>query len=411
MKILVAHNYYGDFAQGGEAIVFEQEVALLRRFGHDVVTYVRANSEIDKLPWRRRITVPLRFAGDREVYEHTRATLESFCPDVVHVHNYKYLITPAIFQAARDANVPTVLTLHNYRLLAPCGQLRRGQTLCQECMTSRPERALWRKGCAASVQGRVLQYLFYRATRRQVVQNVDAFIALTLFARELFIQGGLPQRRVYYKPNFLPQLETGIQEANDRVHKDETLGAIFVGRLAPEKGVRFLVNAWRKIDYPLTIVGDGPERDWLASVLPNVPQVRWLGAREHSETLQLIARANFLVFPSVWYECAPMTLLEALRAGTPVVTSDLGGRREIVTHEKSGLLYNANDTASFCRAVERIIADGELRASLSRGALEKFRSEFTHERNYDMLMAIYRDAQENSRARLGKGANFQGDAL
>ena len=170
MRIVTAHNYYGDYAVGGESVVFEQETAYLRAAGHEVETLVHANIELERAGLLERLTAPLRFKGSRQIYAETTALLKRFQPEILHVHNYKYVLTPSIFQAARDAGVRSVLTLHNYRLIAPCGQLRRGATVCERCVGRSAFRSLFSRGCASSFTGRALQSAYFWATRAEVVR-------------------------------------------------------------------------------------------------------------------------------------------------------------------------------------------------------------------------------------------------
>ncbi len=399
MKVVVAHNHYGEFAIGGEANVFRQEVDLLRRFGHEVETLEHTNAEILKLPTLRKLTFPLRTGFSKEVYAEATALFRRFRPDVVHVHNYKYALTPAIFQAAQDYGAPSVLTLHNFRLICPGGQLRRGSVLCEECLTRNPIRELWRKDCASKTSARFLQYLFYCQTRPRVLRDVDGFIALSQFAKEKFALGGLPREKIFVKPNFIfdPRKDPMFQgsNANGAEGSAAKKSAIFIGRLASEKGVRFLIDAWRDLDIPLIVVGDGPEAESLRKDAPS--SVSFLGAKTREETLALLENAMFLAFPSVWYEAAPLalTLMEAAALGVPSIATNIGGREDVIGGARAGLLFAPNDRAAFVEAVKKLQNEPGLAQELGRNARKTYERDFTPEANYAILEGIYNATREN----------------
>jgi glycosyltransferase involved in cell wall biosynthesis len=390
MRVVVAHNFYGSHATGGESVVFHQEVELLRRAGHAVETIECENAEIERYSLGKKFISTLNFGFSREIYDLSMNLFRRFQPDVLHVHNYKYVLTPAIFQAARDSGVGSVLSLHNYRLICPGGQLRRGEIPCEECLNHSATRVLWRSGCASSFSTRALQYAFYLETRKSILENVDVFVALTEYAKKLFIRGGLPRQRIVVKPNFFLE-PSSSQLGSKRVQPK--LGAIFIGRLSEEKGVRFLLEAWHEVDCPLTIIGDGPMKDWVR--LNATPNVTVLGEKSHSETLELLQKSEFLVFPSVWYEGMPMTLVEACAMGVPVIASNLGGRGEIVKDNLSGLLFDLGERHSFISAVEKLHNNSDLRDRLSCGARRVYKENFTPEKNVELLNSIYRQAIES----------------
>ena len=387
MRVVVAHNFYGSRAMGGESVVFRQEVELLRRFGHEVETIECENAEIERYSFGKKVISAFNFGFSREVYDRTIGLFRRFQPEVLHVHNYKFVLTPSVFQAARDMGVGTVLSIHNYRLICPAGQFRRGVIPCEECLNHCASRILWRSGCASSFSNRALQYAFYLETRKPLLKNVDVFVTPTEFARQLFIRGGFPAHKIMVKPYFFSE-PTTISLESTRTKSES--GALFVGRLSEEKGIRFLIEAWRDVDCPLTIVGDGPMSEWVKANAPSNTTV--LGEKKRSETLELLRQSEFLVFPSICYEGLGMTLLEASALGVPVIASDLGGRREVVKDGVSGLLFDVKDRTSFVSAVRKLHRNSSLRNSLSSGARMVYTKNYTPEKNIELLNEIYRQA-------------------
>jgi glycosyltransferase involved in cell wall biosynthesis len=252
----------------------------------------------------------------------------------------------------------------------------------------------------------LLAYRLYQETRkRQLLASlVDAYIAPTEFGRQKVLAGGLPPEKLYFKPNFtFDPLNGGTPTAPKE-------GAIFVGRLSPEKGVLGLLEAWRDIDYPLTIVGDGPQMPEARRA--GASQVKFLGNRSHDDVLRLIEQSAFLVFPSEWYEGFGLTLIESMAVGRAVVATDLGSRREIVRDGQTGLLYRSRDIQDLTSKVRRLISDRNLCATMGAAAREVYLAEYAPTTNYQTLNRIYEEAvARNSRyARAYAGTLSASDA-
>ncbi|MBQ9370993.1 MAG: glycosyltransferase family 4 protein [Thermoguttaceae bacterium] len=389
MRIVVAHNYYGDYAVGGESVVFEQEVDYLRAAGCEVETLTHANIELARAGLSARLTAPLRFRSSSQIYEEATTLLRRFRPEILHVHNYKYVLTPSIFQAARDLGVRTVLTLHNYRLAAPCGQLRNGAQACERCVGNSALRSLWRQGCASSLRGRFLQTTFYYATRNLIVEKTDSFIALSEFGKSVFVRAGLPEERIFVKPNLAPD---PVANGSSLSSSSGEPYAIFVGRLSKEKGAEFLADAWRDMETPLLVVGDGP---LLSRLRANAPSnVVFLGARSRIETLDLLRNARLLVFPSLWYEGDPMAIVEASSLGVPILATRLGARAEDIAKYRSGDLFNVGAREDFITSARRILTNTEYRAELSLGARAMYEALNEPSKNIESALEIYRKTLE-----------------
>jgi len=392
MRILIVHNHYGDYAIGGEAIVMRVEAELLRSKGHDVRVYERSNAEIERRGAVGKLRAFLSIGWSCEGYRAVAEEIRSFRPDVMHGHNYKYLLSPSIFGAAKDLGVSTVLMLHNYRLACPAGQFLRNGHVCEDCLNGFPYRMLWHRCASDNLVKNFCQFYLYWSTRRRklLAPWIDAYIALSDFGKSRFVAAGLPQERVFVKPNFIDDPSTASTEGHN------SNAAIFVGRLSGEKGVDTLVDAWRDIDYPLKIVGDGPLSESLHRRA--APQIQLEGAFAHEDALKQIEKSSFFVFPSVCYEGCPMTLLEAMALGKPVLAADLGPRREMVRNGYNGFLYPPNDAYALRKKARELIENPELSERMGRNAREFYLAHYTPEKNYHRLMDIYEAAINRSRS-------------
>jgi glycosyltransferase involved in cell wall biosynthesis len=224
------------------------------------------------------------------------------------------------------------------------------------------------------------------------VRAVDAYITLSEFARQKFIQGGIPAQRLAVKPNF--------------VHPDPGLGggrgqyALYVGRLSPEKGVETLLAAWEQLGnrVPLKIVGDGPLAGRVAEATQKLRRAEWLGTQTREQVLTLMKGAHFLVFPSVCYENLPGVILEAYAVGLPVIGSNLGSMVLLIDAGRTGLRFKPGDPKDLAAQVEWILAHPRELARMRRESRAEFEANYTAEKNYSMLMDIYERAGEVAKA-------------
>jgi glycosyltransferase involved in cell wall biosynthesis len=249
MKILMVHNQYQQ--AGGEDKVFELESELLESRGHEVCKLVVNNDHI------KGILSKLKAAWSVTYSDKSRLlmieALDKFNPNVVHVHNFFPILTPSIFDACKQRNVPVVHTLHNYRLICPSALLMIDGEIYEKSVTGSAYWSIFKKAYRNSYLGTfaVARMIEYHKKRRTWHTAVDRFIALTQFAKDKFTEAGFPPEKIAVKPNFIRDPMNG-QNSEDH---EKRAGALFVGRLSEEKGIRTLMEAWKSVDYPLTIAG------------------------------------------------------------------------------------------------------------------------------------------------------------
>ncbi len=387
MRILFVHNYYQ--VAGGEDQILQAEADLLELHGHQVYRYTVHNDGIKTIS-------PLVLAGktvwNQKTYRSLRSLVREQEIQVVHCHNTFPLISPSAYYAAQAEQVPVVQTCHNYRLLCPNALFLREGRVCEACLTqfvpwSGVKHACYRGSRAAS--GAVAAMLTLHRSLGTWTNKVDAYIALTDFARQKLVQGGLPADKIIVKPNFVHP-DPGIGSGQGRY-------ALYAGRLSQEKGIATLLEAWRHLGHkiPLKIVGDGPLSSLVSEATQQIPGIMWLGHQPLEQVYRLLQAAAFLVFPSEWYEGQPRILLEAFATGTPVVASNLGSMSSLITSHQTGLHFQPGDIQDLVAQVEWLLNNSDRLSQMRQIARKEFETTYTAAANYDQLINIYAKVRDN----------------
>jgi glycosyltransferase involved in cell wall biosynthesis len=388
MKVLLAHNYYQ--RPGGEDAVMKAECELLKAAGHHVSTYLRHNDEIERLGFGGKAFVPLQTLWAQGSARQLGEILRREKPDVAHFHNTFPLISPSAYYACREAGVPVVQTLHNYRLLCPTATFFRNGQVCEECV----QHSLWRAvgyGCyrrSRLATATVALMLAAHQSQQTWTEMIDCYVTPTEFARKKFIEAGFPADLIVSKPNFV-QPDPGVRESRGEY-------ALFVGRLEPEKGLSTLVLAWKELGktIPLRIVGEGSLRATLETEAAQngLTNITFAGQLNYAETIAAMKRARFLVFPSECYETFGRTIAEAFACGVPVLASRLGAMEEIVEHNRTGLHFSPAAPHDLAKTVRWAWAHPNRMAEMGRTARAEYEAKYTAKRNYRLLMDIYERA-------------------
>ena len=377
MRILIAHNQYQQ--PGGEDIVVAHEHGLLHRAGHKVELCLVSNQAIGGLGPKLRAAWQVNYSPSRRDWMAER--IAAFRPDIVQVHNFFPLLTPSIYDACAQARVPVVQTLHNYRVACAAATFLRDGAVCEKCVGSTPYWAAVYRCYRRSLPGSLaLAHLIDTHRRRGTWRSkVQLFFALTEFARRKFIAAGLPAERITVKPNFAPAPAARAER--------ERHGALFVGRLSPEKGVGSLIAAWRGVNYPLTVAGAGPLLESLVAGAPR--NVSFVGRLDAQRVAAEMAHAAFLVVPSVWYESFPMAIAEAYAAGLPVLASRIGALAEIVEDHETGRLFAPDSPDDLARVVRSVIADPAVLARMGEAAARAYRERYSPDAVYRVMIQAY----------------------
>lgn len=384
MRVLQVHNFYRSSAPSGEDEVVRSEHRLLVENGVEVIPFTRHNDTIGASALGALGAVFSNTWSFASVAALRELIAESK-PDVAHFHNTFPQISPAAYGACREAGVPVVQTLHNYRMFCANGLLNRGGEPCEQCLARNPLPALVHacyRDSRLATAGMVLSSSLHRA-RRTYQNDVDRYIVLTEFARRRFIAHGLPEERIVVRGNSLP-FDPGAGPGGGGY-------ALYVGRLTAEKGVGTLIRAWRRTpEIPLRIAGDGELRASLEREAAGSP-IDFLGRVSPEHVLTLMKNADMLVVPSECYEGFPRVVVEAFATGTPIVAADIGGLGELVD-ERVGIKFRSGDANALANAVTQLWRAPAQRENLRRANRQRFEREYSPATGVASLRSVYRDA-------------------
>jgi glycosyltransferase involved in cell wall biosynthesis len=383
LRVLLVHNFYQE--PGGEDEVFARERELLERAGHAVCVYTRRNEEIGTASIAEKISLPLRTVWAWDSARAIRELIRREKPNVAHFHNTFPLISPAAYQTCQEEGVAVVQSLHNPRLMCPAATFHRDGRECQACLG---KRLAWPGVMHACYRGSraetaaVATMLALHRRRGTWRQLVDRYIVSTQFYRRLFIRAGLPQEKLQIKPHFVP--------TDPGVSKKKREYALFVGRLAPEKGVSTLLKAWVKLPaIPLKVRGEGRllgdvqafARDHAVEIVPRLSR---------GELVELFHGARFLVWPSEGlYETFGLVAAEAFACGVPVIASGTGVMAEMVHDHQTGLHFVPGNPDDLAKKAAWAWWNPEEMERMGHAARAEYETKYRPEPNYNKLMNIY----------------------
>ncbi len=367
MKILQVHNEY--IYRGGEETVLEAEKELLTRNGHAVYQIIRSNKvEIKNLFDVFRTLSQIAYSKKSLNILEEKINQRDL-PDIVHIHNIFPLWTYSIIDYFNKKNIPIVMTLHNYRLIWDTINFF--------------DKEFSKFGLFKN--SKILTYIVSRIfnKKKKLIKNVDKFITFTNFTRNKILRSGLSKSKIEIKPNFL----VNKFKKNKPFSKKEN--AIYASRISKEKGVITLLQAWGDIDLKLNVYGDGPLFEFCKT---NQNQnINFHGNKKREYVNKKISNSKMLIFPSEWYECMPMTILEAFNEGTLVIASNIGSISNIIKNFHNGILFEPGNSYDLNKKVKWALKNPIQCNKIADNAKKIFLAKYSENVNYKSLISIYRN--------------------
>ena len=316
--------------------------------------------------------------------------VESFRPDVAHVHTPFPLVSPAVFRATHAAGVPTVATVHSFRLACIAATCVRDEHICEDCVGKRLKWPAVAHRCyhdsLAGSAALATSLSLHRAigTFRNCVAR---YLTMTGFAKRLLERDGFPAERIVVKPNSVP--DPGLPSSGP----DADRYVFFAGRLIGVKGVRTLLEAWSRAAIPnlrLVIAGDGDLRDHVRGAAQRDASIEALGWLGEDEVTALMARATACLVPSEWYEAgAPLVALRSLSVGTPVIATDLENVSAELVEDGAALVFRCGNAADLAAVLREAASRPERLDDMRVAARASYRSRYAPDVDLQRLTEIY----------------------
>lgn len=398
MHILVVNNFYPPIMAGGaelivawlgeELVARGHRVTVVSTCGPDMepypvmdrngVTVIRFfpdnvywNFARQDQPRHRRAIWHMRDAWNRDAGRKFRAILDSAPPDLVHSHLIDGL-SASVWRRARQAGIPIVHTAHDYHLLCPRAfLLTRDWQICRQPSL----------GCR-----------LYRTWHLRTAADVDLFVSPSEFLLQRHLQAGLPARRTAVVRNGIPL--PPVTARARRQHNDRRPRFVLLTRLTVEKGVHVVLRAMAmlppSLDFELVIAGRGPLEAEMREAAANDARLRFIGYVTGDEKEALLAGSHYLLIPSLWYENAPVAVIEAAGYGLAVIGSRIGGLPELIRNGRTGVLFEPGDAGGLAAAMRGLLT-GEIRLPDLTGDTNAFASAHTVERMVDAYVDHYQD--------------------
>jgi len=389
MKILILHNRYK--FEGGEEAVVLAEVDLLKKHGHKITLFELSNKNISKGSLLKKILLPFSIIWSIDSYRQICELIEKEKPDIAHIHNTFFLMSPSIYYACKVKKIPVVQTLHNYRFLCPLGILYRDGKVCRECLDKGLFMSLRYKCGKKSVMWTIAMLAILEIHKRIKTfrKLINTYIALSNFSKQQFVDAGFDKNRIKVKPNFI-NFDPGISSEKSNF-------VLYVGRFSPEKGTDILLEAWKKLKLlPLKIIGTGIQfkefKDYADKYSLNI---EFLGQKPHNEVINYIKKSIAVILPSRCNENFPRVIVEAFACGVPVVASKRGALTELIEDRRTGVLFNPENIEDFIEKIESIWNNKQEAEKMSRNARMEFENKYTAEKNYEKLINIYERSIKN----------------
>ena len=406
MRILLVNKFY--YLVGGvERYVFEWE-KILKSKGHEVIIFSMKSLQNNESNYSKYFIDNVSFSinggivgklktGINSIYSReAKRKLEQLIrdtrPDIAHIHAFCYQLTPSILFPLKEANIPVVLTSHEYKPICPNQRLfnlYRGK-ICEDCEGKKYYRAVANRciknSFFASLIGSVEAYL-YRFL--DIYNNyIDIIITPSLFMRNKFLASSVKEEeRIVHIPNFI-----NAEKCTPNLNYNGVEFA-YCGRIDGNKGVETLIRACKQVNNGrLLIIGEGEWKTKMKDIIEKekIQNVNILGHKKGNELFEIINRCLFTVIPSGFYENGPFAILESMALGRPVIGSKIGGIPEFIDDGVDGLLFESHNVDDLANKIQYLIDNKDTVSEMGKMARRRVEERYNSDLHYERLMEVYK---------------------
>lgn len=391
MKILFVN--WSWYATGGDWTYIENLKKLYESNGHEVIPFSTQNEkneytaysdyfvkayDFKELNKKKNFSNGIKVLRTAIISKDAISKFDHFFKDhsdikIAHLHNIHHYITPAIIEQLHKRNIKIIWTLHDYKIICPENSFISNGKLCEKCITGEfyhcAINLCKKKSFLASSLASVEAYYYHR---RNTYKLVDYYLCPSKFLLNKFVQFGFKKCQLVVAnscydialvDNFM------INNALASKSRDEKY-VLYIGRLEEIKGVHTLIEAVIDTNIKLKIVGSGSEEERLKAMASGYKNIEFLGLKSKPEVFMLTMNASFVVCPSICYENLPFSVIESFLFSKPVIGAEIGGIPELVVDGKTGLLFEAGNSAHLCEKMNHLWNNEDIVEQMGKSARE-----------------------------------------
>jgi glycosyltransferase involved in cell wall biosynthesis len=314
--------------------------------------------------------------------------VRDFRPDVVHLHNIYHQLSPSILRPVAAASIPTVMTLHDYKLACPTYRFLDKGRICEACLGGNFRQAVLRRCNRGSLAASTLNSVEMRLhTTFGAYEPVSLFLCPSRFLAGKMEQAGVFPERMRHLPHF-------VETAGVDVKAQPGGGVVFAGRLSHEKGADVLIQAASMAGVRVEIAGEGPEMQNLKEQADRMAPglVTFHGRVPLPKVRSLLRSGSVAALPARWYENQPLSVLDAFSCGVPVIGSLLGGIPELIDDGVDGYLVPPDDPIQLAARLSAIADLPGTAYEMGARGRRRVEEQFSAELHLKNLEAAYADA-------------------
>ncbi len=399
MRVLAVNKFY--YLKGGSETYYFSLNRLLSNAGVEVVPFSMKDPKnlpnsyekyfLDSIDFFnasffKRLKQLLNIIYSFYAREKISHIIEDYGPELAHLHVFQHQFSPSILKEIKKYGIPVINTVHDLKPLCPNYMMFNKGKVCEKCFKHRYYQCFINRCVKGSYAASLVTTIeMYLHDFLGSYDNVDMFITPSRFYRQKFIEYGYPEERVVHIPNF-------IDTQRYKPQYDGGSYILYFGRLSSEKGIITLLNAVRNMGEELLIAGDGPFKSELVTCIEEkkIDNVRLLGFKEGEELVSLIKNSRFTVIPSEWYENCPLSVLESMAYGKPVIGADIGGIPELVENKKTGLVFKPGSSDDLAEKISYMLGNPGVVTAMGKEARIKVETEFNKGLHLERIMNIYK---------------------
>lgn len=405
MKILSVNKFY--HIKGGSETYYFALSRLLEERGISVVPFSMKDERnlpsdyekyfINNIDYLQKNIIKKIFLSLKLIYSHEavsgiRRIVHDANPDIAHLHVFQHQFSVSILHELKRMGIPVVYTAHDLKPLCPTYKMLCGEKICERCKKHKYYNCFMHKCTKGSYCYSLVNTIeMYFQRLMQSYQNVDCLICPSKFYLDKFKEYEIPAKKMVHIPNFLPDDDALSMQSKNYTGETENKFA-YIGRLSEEKGLLTLIEAMKYVHGPvLYIAGSGPLRHELERRIAEygLDNVKLTGFLTGADIAKLLNICRFTVLPSEWYENCPMSVLESMSLGKPVIATNIGGLPELIEYGRTGLLSGPGDFRSIAECIIKMA--GNLKKTYEMGceAMDVIEKKYRSNMHYEKILRIY----------------------